>query len=554
MGFNDLLEAVGGVGLFQITLSTFLVFTITVGACHLFLQNFSAHVVGHYCHLPLLPNGTRWTNLTHQDFLKVFIPLDANQQPERCFRFTTPQWDLLTANDTEVNITEAAREACSDGWTYDTGLFSSTIVSEWDLVCNLQALRQMAQSLFMAGVLVGAIVFGRLADRFGRRTVIIWSYLQMSVAGTCVAFLPSFSCYCFFRFLTGMAVSGLQLSAFSLILEWMPLRGRTLAVSLQGHGYPLGQLLLAGLAYGIRDWRWLQFALSLPFFLIFLLSWFIPESARWLILNDRAPEAVTHLRKVARINGKQEDGEKLTVEVVEAQMMEVSTTKHSTSFLDLVRTPGMRRISCCLMFMWVSISMCFYALAMDLQNFGLSIFVVQVCFGAVDIIAKQASISAMDWFGRRLTLAISLVLAGILIIANIFVPQEMQMVKTVLATVGKGCFAGAFTSIVIFSGELFPTVIRQTGMGFLSMNARAGAMLAPVIQMIGSSVSFLPSLIFGVIAITSGASVYTLMETRNTALLDTVDEVETKVKGKPLLEREEVPLTQKNGPILPKPT
>ncbi|XP_069064174.1 solute carrier family 22 member 20-like [Pleurodeles waltl] len=551
MGFNYLIEAVGGVGCFQIIFIIFSLLSTTMSACQIFVQNFSAHVTAHHCHLPFLSNETRRVNLTHKDFLKAFIPVGANQQLERCFRFTTPQWGLLTTNDTEVNRTEAVREPCSDGWTYDTSLFSSTIVSEWDLVCNLQDLRQLSQSVFMAGVLLGAIVFGRLADRFGRRALIILSYLQMSVAGTCAAFLPSFILYCSFRFLTGMAFSGLHLSSISLILEWMPIRGRTMAVSLPGQGFPLGQLLVAGVAYGIRDWRWLQFAVSAPFYLIFLLSWFIPESARWLILNDRTPEAINNLRKVARINGKQEESQKLTVELIETHMKEASSMTPSTSFLDLVRTPGIRRISCCLMFLWFSTSLGFYALAMDLQNFGLSLFLVQVCFGTFDIFATQASISAMDFFGRRLSLSFSLLIAGLLIIANIFVPQEMHMVRTALATTGKGCFASAFSILFTFSGELYPTVIRQTGLGFLSMIARAGAILAPLIHMIANYVSFLPPVIFSASAIMAGLTAYTLLETRNSTLLDTVEEVEIRVKGKPLPEVEAVPLTQKNGTILP---
>ncbi|XP_078518432.1 solute carrier family 22 member 6-A-like [Lissotriton helveticus] len=526
MGFDYLMEAVGGVGCFQVTFIAFSLLSATLYASHVFLQNFSAHVIAHHCHLPLLSNETRWVNLTHQDVLKVFIPIGANQQPERCFRFTTPQWGLLTTNGTEVNLTEAAREPCSNGWTYDTSLFFSTIVSEWDLVCNLQDLLQLTQSVFMAGVLVGAIMFGRLADRFGRRTVIIWSYLQMSVAGTCAAFLPSLSCYCFFRFLTGMAVSGLQLSTVSLILEWMPLRGRTLAVSLPIQGFPLGQLLLAGVAYGIRDWRWLQFAMSAPFYLIFLLSWFIPESARWLILNGRTSEAVNSLRKVARINGKQEESKKLTVELVETHMKEASRMTPSTSLLDLVRTPGIRRISCCLVLIWFSSSLGFYSLALDLQNFGLNVFLVQVCFGILDIFITQSSISAMDFFGRQMSLSFCLVTAGLLNLANIFVPQGMKMVRTALATVGKGCFSGAIAVMFTFSGELYPTAIRQTGLGFLAMIARVGAMVAPVIPMIASHVSFLPAVIIGTMAITAGLSAYTLMETRNSTLLDTVEEME----------------------------
>ncbi|XP_069501070.1 solute carrier family 22 member 6-A-like isoform X2 [Ambystoma mexicanum] len=528
---------------------------MTLTACQVFLQNFTAQVVEHHCRLPLHSNQSHWANHTHMEILRVFIPFRANRQPNRCLRFTMPHWELLRTNDTEKNDTEASLEPCLDGWTYNTSIFSSTIISEWDLVCDQKGLRDMAQSVLMAGVLIGAVVFGYLADRFGRRALLIWSYLQMGIAGTCVAFLPTFSCYCIFRFLTGMAISGVQLNTISLILEWMPPKGRTLAVCLPGHGFPLGQLLLAGVAYAIRDWRWLQFAITLPIFLFFFCSWFLPESARWLVLNNRSPEAVANLKKVAFVNGKQEEADKLTVEILEYHMKEASNVTTSTTILDLVRKPGMRRISCSLMFIWFSTSLGFYAMAMDLQGFGISVFLIQVFFGGIDIIAKQASITAMDCFGRRISLAICLISAGILIIANIFVPQEIQILRTVLATIGKGCLAAAFTCIGLFSSELYPTVIRQTGLGFLSMNARVGAIVAPVIQMLSNYSSFLPAMIYGGAAILAGLVVCTLMETRNIALVDTVEQVERRSRRTPLREeKEELPLTGKANDIFPKAT
>ncbi|XP_027489399.1 solute carrier family 22 member 6-like, partial [Corapipo altera] len=87
---------------------------------------------------------------------------------------------------------------------------------QWDLVCGSRGLRQLAQSLYMAGVLVGGIVFGGLSDRFGRRSVLTWCYLQLGAMGICSSFAPSFPLYCLFRFLTGTAFSGIVLNSVSL--------------------------------------------------------------------------------------------------------------------------------------------------------------------------------------------------------------------------------------------------------------------------------------------------------------------------------------------------
>lgn len=66
---------------------------------------------------------------------------------------------------------------------------------------------------------------------------------------------------------------------FPAVVEWMPTRGRTVAGVLLGFSFTLGQLILAGVAYLVRPWRWLQFAVSVPFLIFSLYSWYVPSSA-----------------------------------------------------------------------------------------------------------------------------------------------------------------------------------------------------------------------------------------------------------------------------------
>ena len=57
------------------------------------------------------------------------------------------------------------------------------------------------------------------------------------------------------------------------VLEWIPTRVRTIVGTGTGYCYTIGQLLLALVAYFIRDWRWLTLAVSLPFYGFFIYSW-----------------------------------------------------------------------------------------------------------------------------------------------------------------------------------------------------------------------------------------------------------------------------------------
>ncbi|CAH2325238.1 solute carrier family 22 member 6-A-like [Pelobates cultripes] len=526
MGFAELLDRVGGLGRFQIIQLVLLCIPIFLMASHNLLQNFSAAIPDHKCKVNESA-AFNTSTIDREGWKMVFSPMDSDGSIDRCLEFVNIQWRMVSANNSWDNATNVDTRSCKNGWEYDKKEFSSTIITEWDLVCSQKNKRQLAQSIYMAGVLVGAIILGGLSDRYGRRALLIWSYLQMAVSGICTAFSPNYIAYCVFRFLGGMALSGISLNTTALIVEWIPTKVRTITGTIAGYCYTVGQLLLAGLAYGIRDWRWLQLCVSLPFFFFFLYSWWFPESARWLVLSGKPEQAVKGMKKVAILNGKREEGEKITLETLKTDMIkEMACGKETYSALDLVRTGTLRRISCGMSFVWFSTSFAYYGLAMDLQKFGVSIYLIQVIFGVVDIPAKLVSTTSMIYIGRRVTQCISLFLGGLAVLANIFVPADLPILRTSLAVFGKGCFASAFSCAFLYTTELYPTVIRQSGLGLGSTMARLGGIVAPLVKMLGDFYPFLPLVIYGGAPIISGLMVYFLPETVNKPLPDTIEEIE----------------------------
>ncbi|XP_055108529.2 solute carrier family 22 member 20 isoform X1 [Symphalangus syndactylus] len=521
VAFTDLLDALGGIGRFQLIHTALLLLPCGPLACHNFLQNFTAAVPPHHCQGPA--NHTEASTNDSGAWLRATIPLDQLGTPEPCRRFTKPQWALLSPNS---SVPGAATEGCKDGWVYNCSVFPSTIVMEWDLVCEARTLRDLAQSVYMAGVLVGAAVFGSLANRLGRKGPLVWSYLQLAASGAATAYFSSFSAYCIFRFLMGMTFSGIILNSLSLVVEWMPTRGRTVAGIFLGYFFTLGQLILAGAAYLIRPWRCLQFAVSAPFLIFFLYSWWLPESSRWLLLHGKSQLAVQNLQKVAAMNGRKEEGERLTKEAVSSYIQsEFASVRTSNSILDLFRTPAIREVTCCLMVIWFSKSVAYYGLAMDLQKFGLSLYLVQALFGIIDIPAMLVATTTM-----RPTVASFLILAGLMVIANMFVPEGMQILCTAQAALGKGCLASSFICVYLFTSELYPTEIRQMGMGFASVHARLGGLAAPLVTTLGEYSTILPPVIFGATAVLAGLAVCFLTETRNAHLVETIVAMERRVK------------------------
>ncbi|XP_044077456.1 solute carrier family 22 member 6 [Siniperca chuatsi] len=538
MAFGDLLELVGSTGRFQILHVTLLCIPVLMMASHNLLQNFVAAVPHHYCSAH---TNLSQSQLSPEETLLITVPLGQTGKPERCKRYVAPQWHLLAKNGTSSSGEQGDTkdgldvdlQGCTDGWSYNMTERSSTIISDWHLVCDMRSLKQMGQTVYMGGVLVGALVFGGLSDRYGRRILLLISNLLMAVAGTCAAFSSSFPLFCLFRFGCGMALSGIGLNSFSLIVEWIPTRVRTVVGTITGYCYTVGQLILALLAYFIRDWRWLTLAVSLPFYVFFLISWWFHESSRWLVLSNKSEKAIENLKSVAKFNGRHEEGEKIDIKMLQESMKkEMSCSQGSYSVLDLFRTPTMRTTTVCLSAVWLSTSFAYYGLSMDLQKFGVDIYLIQVIFGAVDIPAKVVITVSMSLLGRRSSQCGALIVAGVTILINLLVPYDKQTVRTCLAVVGKGCLAASFNCCYLYSGELYPTIIRQNGMGWVSMMARIGAMVAPMVLLSGDYIRWLPGLIYGGAPILSGVAAIFLPETLGSPLPDTIQDMEDRGSGR----------------------
>uniref|UniRef100_A0A8C0XGK3 Major facilitator superfamily (MFS) profile domain-containing protein n=1 Tax=Castor canadensis TaxID=51338 RepID=A0A8C0XGK3_CASCN len=533
MAFEELLERAGGVGRFQVLQVFTLLLPAVLTPCHLLLENFSAAIPGHRCWVHILDNGSQvLTNLTHEAFLAVSIPPGPNQQPHHCLRFQEPQWQLLDPNATAANWSEAATEPCMDGWVYDHSTFTSTVVTTWDLVCSSQRLKPMGQSIFMAGILAGAFIWGLLSYRIGRKPMLSWCCLQMAVSSTGAIFAPNFLIYCGLRFLSAFGLAGPHLYLCVLlrlaVAEWTTTHRRAVALTILGCTYSTGQMALAGLAFALRDWRDLQLVVSVPLLAISLISWWLPESARWLIITGKVDQALRELKKVAKINGHKEAKKTLTTEVRLCSHMEeeMASAKAHGSVKDLFCVPELCGRTCAMLVVNFSVMFSYYGLVLDLQSLGRDIFLLQALFGAVDFVGRATNVVFLRFWGRRLTLAGFQALAGFCILANVLVPQDLQTLRVALAVLGKGCFGVSLTCLTVYRAELFPTPLRMTADGFLQSVGRLGALVGPLLRITQQSLPLLPPLSYGAVPIAAGLVLLLFLpETQGLPLPDTIQDL-----------------------------
>lgn len=137
---------------------------------------------------------------------------------------------------------------------------------------------------------IGALLFGRMAEKFGRRPILMLNILFFSIFELLSAWSPSFTAFLTFRVLYGIAMGGIWGVASSLAMETIPDRSRGLMSGIFQAGYPCGYLLASiifGLFYSTVGWRGMFLIGALPIFLLPYIWFKVPESPVWLAARER---------------------------------------------------------------------------------------------------------------------------------------------------------------------------------------------------------------------------------------------------------------------------
>lgn len=431
-------------------------------------------------------------------------------------------------------------------WSYNTSTFTSTITMQFDLVCDSEYLRATYQSMYMLGTFVGAPINGIFSDRYGRRTVFTYGTILFTIVALFSCRLPNFSSILAARFILGfLHPAGLQ-AGYILALEACEPRRRTVMGIVLGLPWALATVAWGGWAFLIRDWRWLQLAVSLPCLLLLPVLWFLDESPRWLIVRGDHRRAREVLERAARWNKMDlpppEELDALMKNIQKESTLAKEEEDHNGSgfqgylaaswkkFLSvfiLLRTPKLRKISLLVYTKFFMVSMVFYGISLNAVNFSVNPFLYMALGGVMEIPAYTLTVPIVEYWGRRIPSAAFYFVAGASILALAVVPADISWLVISLAMIGKFSISAGYQVLYLYATELFPTEVRLLALGTSTIASRIASMASPfVTDLLGPHYPWIPSVVFGVAALLAGVATLPLHETHKHPLPDTVKDLE----------------------------
>ena len=368
----------------------------------------------------------------------------------------------------------------------------------------------------MASTMAASIVCGLLSDRFGRKRVLLILAVCLTLTGVAASFSPNMITFIVLRGTVGFCASGSFMCGFVFIIELVGGVWSTLVSFGLEYSWALGYITTPLIAWALPRWNNLQLGISLPtlvFVLILALPGLLPESPRWLLVKGRREEAEEIIEKARRINKMEEKVE-----------VEVFTERQETqgTVIDLMKWPALRRTTLIMLYIWFANNLVYFGFTLNSGKlFPGNLHVNILISAALEFLAYTLSIFSFLYLGRRKSVASFMGLGGLSLLLTLALPSQAS--KSALSQLGKFMITASFAMVYQYATEIFPTVVRNAGLGSCSFFSRLGGILAPFVGREVAQLSPLaPVLIFGLTSVLAGLLSLLLPETKDRTSPDTI--------------------------------
>ncbi|KAI1722709.1 sugar transporter domain-containing protein [Ditylenchus destructor] len=379
-------------------------------------------------------------------------------------------------------------------------ILSPALSCEWKITPVEQAL---ITTCVFSGMMLSSTVWGKVCDRFGRRTGLMCAAMLTFVMGALSSLAPNFHSLLLLRGLTGIGIGGVPQSV-TLYAEFLPMAQRAKCVVLIESFWAVGAAFESILALFIMEtwgWRWLLLFSSIPLLIFSISCFWLPESARFLMASGKPDEAYQTLQRVARQNGKVLPQGRL----VDNTNFNPEHRGHiSNLFVD-----ELFKTTLLLWFIWAVNAFSYYGVVL----FTTVLFQSNdVCHGGIDMVngtiigeckplvqkdyidllsttmaefpGLLITVGVIEWLGRKRTMAMEFGVYSFFMMMLFFCLERRWV--TFFIFVSRAFISGAFQSVYVYTPEVYPTSLRAIGLGASSSMARLGAIITPFVAQVAS--------------------------------------------------------------------
>lgn len=378
----------------------------------------------------------------------------------------------------------------------DVGIISfiaTALALEWALTDGEVGL---LTSMTSVGMVIGAAFAGVMADRYGRKAVLLWTLLIFSIASGLSAFATNYELLCVLRFIAGVGLGGELPVASTLVSESINAKDRGRAVVLLESFWAGGWILAA------------------------LISFFIIPEYGWRIafFIGAAPAVYAlYLRRAI------EDPPRFNKQKNQARSIPFKD-KFSALW-----SSSYRRSTLMLWILWFAVVFSYYGMFLWLPSImHMKGFSLVKSFGYV-LIMTLAQLPGyftaayfIEKFGRKFVLVTYLVMTAVsaLWFGNASTEASLITAGIFLSFFNLGAWGGMYA----YTPELYPTKVRSSGVGFAASFGRIGGVIAPILVGVlleqGTTINSIFIMFFVVVLIGAGAVLLLGIETKGKELVD----------------------------------
>lgn len=379
------------------------------------------------------------------------------------------------------------------------------IKTEWSLGPMQLTLAVTAGSV---GMLLGALVCGGLADRFGRTRLVVAAMLLTAISSLLLMVSPGFTAFVIFRFVQGLGIGGEVPVAAAFVSEIARAKGRGRFVLLYELAFPAGltcAALISSAVVPAFGWRALYLIGAVPAVLAFFVRKVVPESPRWLAARgeyERAEESMAAMERGVSASLRRPLPEpELPVDAVQEQAPSRGRIRDLVGKRYLRRTVVVSVLWFCGYFVnygltaWLpTIYTSLYDVPLD-TALNYTLYTSLVGFAGCVVIMLL-----VDRIGRRASMVTGLGVGGILLLVLALLGAQTGAAVALWCTLSAAFIFAVNICLYLYTAELYPTRVRALGVSMGGAWNRLGVIMGPIVVGALISAGATPAAVFFVLA------------------------------------------------------